>query len=221
MQLHAQTRTNSHKLAHLIPTLLVPFCPLRVRVCRCFPLASFRPNRNVPDTVTWLTSLQGADLSKYAAAVQENQITGAKLTSLAPTELLDLLGVSSVGHKTVIRSGLAALIREAHTSLAATPISSEDDSEDENGMIKDYDPGAELRRERSHRQFAAITRAEQLAEQETITKLVEKEKRLSRASIEHESGADSTGLRTQAVVWKHRQQSQQLRRQIGDEDEVR
>ena len=38
--------------------------------------------RNTTDTIAWLASLPGAELSKYAPGVEEHHITGAKLTQV-------------------------------------------------------------------------------------------------------------------------------------------
>ena len=109
--------------------------------------------------------------------------TNSTWVQVAPAELIGLLGVASFGHKTVIRTGLAALMRDARASNTLVAEIEDSDSEDENGMIKEYSPHAELTRERSNQQLKAIAMAEQLAEGERLNKLVAKEKRESRASM--------------------------------------
>ena len=56
---------------------------------------------------TWLNGINGGAMSRYADLFAE--VNGAKLMALDTSEALKQLGITSVGHRTVLRKNVAEL----------------------------------------------------------------------------------------------------------------
>jgi hypothetical protein len=70
------------------------------------------------DVVAWLKTLPG-ELAKYEAAVRAGRFTGHRVLTTPVQDLFELLGVTSAGHKHLLRKALAALASPA--SLVGAP----------------------------------------------------------------------------------------------------